>query len=127
MVAAATCEKASRGQAAFHAAVLASPQLSSPAKAGDPVKVDLSALSQCIPLRDARFCGHDSSGERLPDQPLEIAVVDRGALLFREVHLIKRLDGLADVHRALFWIERAIRRKHDLVEIIEIEAGAHRR
>src|SRR5258708_8131057 len=50
---------------------------------------------------------------------LEIAVPDFFLVGFRHVDAFDDAERFARVHRALFRIERAIRREHDLVEIVE--------
>src|SRR5262249_3674438 len=67
-------------------------------------------------------------------QLLEVLVVDVLELVLRQVRVVQNPDRLADVHRALLGIERAVGREHDVLVRIEGEpergprlGGEHRR
>src|SRR5262245_11111746 len=63
----------------------------------------------------------------LADQFFEVAVVERRTVSRRELEVIEDAERLANVHRAAFRIERAVRGKDDLVEVVERHAGLRRR
>src|SRR5262249_10209557 len=54
-------------------------------------------------------------------QLLEIPVVDVLELVLRQVRIVQNAQRLADVHRALLGIERAVGREHDVLVRIEGE------
>src|ERR1043165_6000564 len=101
---------------------------------GHPSKKDLRALLRMRSVSAWRPPQDEVLRELLPGDPLEIALIDGVPLFFRQVERIENAERLADVHRALLGIERAVGGEHDLYQRIELHAelgrgirGEHRR
>src|ERR1044071_2345145 len=66
----------------------------------------------------ARYPIYESSSlhELLARDSLQVLVIDLLALVLGPVHLVDQADGLADIARAFFGIERAVGGEHDLLQ-----------